>query len=232
MFLHNLYVLLCYMLIMKKKAKSIFFVIILFFIYWVGLSIMGVLPIFWGYSPIISSHVGRYVFVIPFLFFLFKKTGIGFISDESGEGENAFPILRLLSFGLLLVSVGYIYKFLFSSYPLVIVNSNATPIEIIATNISLVIMCPITEELFFRKWMISYLDKAEIKPLYILIITSLLFFIPHTDQVHWYFRYDILIFGILMYYIFKKYNNIKYCIFVHFINNLIVAIVNLVGLYM
>ena len=102
------------------------------------------------------------------------------------------------------------------------------PIELMSYAFSVLLLAPIAEELFFRKWMIDYLNYADIKPVYILIITSSLFFIAHINFTSSYIRLDALIFAITEYYIYKKYYNIRYCIFVHFMNNLIVNFINII----
>lgn len=208
--------------------KGLVYVILIFLLYWIGLSFLALFPMFWGCLPILSNHIGRYVFVIPFLYVLFKKTGITFFPDT--KENTRFPLLNLFVLGLLLFAIGFLHEFFFSPY--VNVNAKLTVAEAIAINFSLIIMGPITEELFFRKWMISYLEKANVKPLYIMCLTTLLFAIPHTDTTIWYFRFDTIIFGIVLYHVFVKYRDVRYCIFVHFVLNLTSTIVHIVSQYL
>ena len=78
---------------------------------------------------------------------------------------------------------------------------------------------PIAEELFFRKWMVNYLERATLKPVYILILTSFMFFLGHTDIHNFYFRFDSLLFGIVLYYIYNKHRDVR--------NNLIMTSISI-----
>lgn len=210
--------------------RSLINVILLFFLYWAGFSLVGIVPVFWECSIILSNHIGRYVFIIPFLYFLFRKTGIAVFSKE--QENTVSPLFRLLAFGISLYVLACLNSFFFNPSSLMGENTELSVAEIIAINFSIVIMCPITEELFFRRWMISYLEKANVKPLYIICLTTLLFAIPHTDTTIWYFRFDTIIFGIVLYHVFVKYRDVRYCIFVHFVLNLTSTIVHIVSQYL
>ena len=104
--------------------------------------------------------------------------------------------------------------------------------EIIASAVNSILVIPITEELFARKWAVSYLEKANVKPVHILVITSFLFFIFHTSYTPLYFRFDTLLSGAVLCYIYTKYHDVRYCIFVHFIINLIVNSIFFANHYM
>lgn len=217
---------------MKPKIKSLFFVILMFLTYWLGLTFFVVLPFLLGYSFTLCNHVGRLVFLIPFLYILFKKTNINIVSSETAYKSSGFPWLRLLCIGIALAIMALVYYNLFNPNPSVQEKTNETVVEMIVGVISLILLSPITEELLFRKWMISYLERANIKPVYILAITSFLFFIPHTNFLAGYFRFDILLFGAVEYCIYRKYRDVRYCMFVHCINNLIITSINMASQYM
>ena len=93
-------------------------------------------------------------------------------------------------------------------------------------------MYPIIEELFYRKWMITYLERKAFKSIYILLITSFLFFIIHTNTQYMYFRFDTLLSGAILYYIYTRYRNIKYCISVHIICNMVVNLISIANQHM
>lgn len=218
---------------MKQKIKSISSLILIFLIYWWGLTFFVVFPFLLGhYSFTLCNHIGRLVFLIPFLYILFKKTKINIVSPETANKNSDFPWLRLSCIGIALAIMALACNHLLNPNPSVQEKTNETVVEMIVGVISLVLLSPVTEELFFRKWMISYLERANIKPVYIFAITSFLFFIPHTNFLAGYFRFDILLFGAVQYCIYKKYRDVRYCMFVHCINNLIITSINMASQYM
>lgn len=210
------------------KTWHIFYTFLAFAIFFIGSSfVVGIfLPI--TKSIVISTFIGRMVFFIPFIYILFKKTDIQFFKDTQNENNklNIIPTLFFISITLALISK--CYGFVVTSTFNVQQYRNETPIELMSYTLGVLLLAPIAEELFFRKWMIDYLNHVAIKPLYILIITSSLFFLAHINLTSSHIRYDALIFAIAEYHIYKKYHNIKYCIFVHFMNNLIVNSINII----
>lgn len=216
------------------KIKSVFVLILMFLSYWLGIPYL--LAVSFGIFSLWVDSTCMLVFLnssfvllsIPFLYFLFKATGLALIDRKKTCRHASYSLLKLLPVGIILAALSVAYKYFFYSTP--VVQEGATqPVSGIATAaICAVLLSPITEEFFFRKWMISYLEKAEVKPVYILVITSLLFFIAHIDYVHWYLGFDRLLLGIVLSYIYLKERDIRNCIWVHFVNNLIVIPIGLV----
>lgn len=215
---------------MKQKVKSIFFMILIFLTYWLGMSFLSALLFFVLHSFVLSGFVAVVVFSIPFLYLLYKKTGINFTGCKTDNKNTRFPLWKLLCVGILLAATAQVYGILFP--PVEHINTEITKMEIIASAVNSILVIPITEELFARKWAVSYLEKANVKPVYILFITSFMFFIVHTSYMPLYFRFDTLLSGAVLCYIYTKYHDVRYCIFVHFIINLIVNFIFFANHYM
>ena len=213
---------------MKTKVWHIFYIILAFTTFFIGSSfIVGIfLPI--TKSIVVSTFIGRMVFFIPFIYILFKKTNIQFFKNTQNENNKFNIIPKLLIISITLALISKCYGLIFTSTFDVQKYNNETSLELISYTLGVLFLAPIAEELFFRKWMIDYLNRVEIKPFYILIITSFLFFIAHINLTSSHIRLDALIFAITEYHIYKKYHNIKYCIFVHFMNNLFVNFINII----
>ncbi len=214
---------------MKAKTKSIFFLILMFLLYSVGLGTIGIIVFFSIDND--SLHLGAIiayiVFTIPFLYILFKKTRIHLFSPATEHASTNFPWLRLLCIAIALFAIGEVYARLFSPYPTTAHETSV--VNIIIDALSNLLFAPILEELFYRKWMITYLERARVKPIYILLITSFLFFIAHIEFFHWYFRCETFLFGVVMNYIYTKYRDVRCCKFVHFINNLLAVVLSYIG---
>lgn len=193
--------------------------ILIFLTYWLGMSFLSALLFFVLHSFVLSGFVAVVVFSIPFLYLLYKKTGINFTDHKTPDESTRFPLWRLLCIGILLAAITQIYVYLFPSFEKE--NVNLTKKDITFSAMSNLLAAPIAEELFGRKWAVSYLEKANVKPVYILVITSFLFFIVHTSYMPLYFRFDTLLSGAVLYYIYIRYHDVRYCIFIHFIINLI-----------
>ena len=205
---------------MKQKVKSVFFIIWMHFIYGLGITTLLV-PLFFMLhcSFALSNFIATVVFSIPFLYLLYKKTGISFTDRKTPNESTRFPLWRLLCIGILLAAITQIYVYLFPSFEKE--NVNLTKMDVTFSAMSNLLVAPIAEELFGRKWAVSYLEKANVKPVYILFITSFLFFIVHTSYMPLYLRFDTLFSGAVLCYIYIRYRDVRYCIFIHFIMNLI-----------
>lgn len=216
---------------MTTKIKSILVLIGVFLIYWFGMSFTtGFLYNVFS-SFVLSVFAAELIFSFPFLYVIFRKSKIALIGEET-VNEKTCPWWGLLGLGLAIALMARIYYHLFSPYSAGSENITYHGLEGICMFMSSALILPIIEELFYRKWMITYLERKAFKSIYILLITSFLFFIIHTNTQYMYFRFDTLLSGAILYYIYTRYRNIKYCISVHIICNMVVNLISIANQYM
>lgn len=216
---------------MAAKIKSILVLIGVFLIFWWGVSFTTGFLYHVFSSFVLSDFAAKLIFSFPFLYVIFRKSKISFINEKT-VNEKTCPWWVLLGLGLAIALMARIYYHLFSPYSAGSENITYHGLEGICMFISSVLITPIIEELFFRKWMVTYLERKDIKPIHILLITSVLFFIVHTNAQYTYFRFDTLLSGAILYYIYTRYRNIKYCISVHMIWNLVVNLISIANQHM
>lgn len=103
---------------------------------------------------------------------------------------------------------------------------------ILASLIGAVVIAPITEELFYRHWMVSYLDKYGYSYFAKMMVSAILFFVLHILPIRvngvWmvqYWRIDTLFFGIIAYWVYMKTKDVRYCIIIHMAHNLCSSII-------
>lgn len=216
---------------MAAKIKSILVLIGVFLIFWWGVSFTTGFLYHVFSSSVLSAFAAKLIFSFPFLYVIFRKSKISFINEKT-VNEKTCPWWVLLGLGLAIALIAKIYYHLFSPYSAGSENITYHGLEAICMFISSVLITPIIEELFFRKWMVTYLERKDIKPIYILLITSVLFFIVHTNTQYMYFRFDTLLSGAILYYIYIRYRNIKYCISVHMIWNMVVNLISIANQHM
>lgn len=216
---------------MAAKIKSILVLIGVFLIYWFGMSFTtGFLYNVFS-SFVLSVFAAELIFSFPFLYVIFRKSKIALIGEET-VNEKTCPWWGLLGLGLAIALMARIYYHLFSPYSAGSENITYHGLEGICMFMSSALILPIIEELFYRKWMITYLERKAFKSIYILLITSFLFFIIHTNTQYMYFRFDTLLSGAILYYIYTRYRNIKYCISVHIICNMVVNLISIANQHM
>ena len=216
---------------MAAKIKSILVLIGVFLIYWFGMSFTtGFLYNVFS-SFVLSVFAAELIFSFPFLYVIFRKSKIALIGEET-VNEKTCPWWGLLGLGLAIALMARIYYHLFSPYSAGSENITYHGLEGICMFMSSALILPIIEELFYRKWMITYLERKAFKSIYILLITSFLFFFIHTNTQYMYFRFDTLLSGAILYYIYTRYRNIKYCISVHIICNMVVNLISIANQHM
>lgn len=216
---------------MAAKIKSILVLIGVFLIYWFGMSFTtGFLYNVFS-SFVLSVFAAELIFSFPFLYVIFRKSKIALIGEET-VNEKTCPWWGLLGLGLAIALMARIYYHLFSPYSAGSENITYHGLEGICMFMSSALILPIIEELFYRKWMITYLERKAFKSIYILLITSFLFFLIHTNTQYMYFRFDTLLSGAILYYIYTRYRNIKYCISVHIICNMVVNLISIANQHM
>lgn len=212
---------------MHSKTKSIFITLGLLLTYWLLMSFFVGIFFGWWKSYYLANYIGRFIYVIPFLILLFWKTDIDIIGHKKVPNNLFFLLLRLVLICIVLVIIEYIYNYFFGLEITKPASKGSLSLaETAYISISVIILSPITEELFFRRWMVEYLQRANVKSVYIMIITTILFFIPHINTLHWHFPFDCLLFGVVMYFIYNKYQDVRYCISVHMLHNLITQSIN------
>ena len=180
---------------------------------------------------LIYCFAAELIFSFPFLYVIFRKSKIALIGEET-VNEKTCPWWGLLGLGLAIALMARIYYHLFSPYSAGSENITYHGLEGICMFMSSALILPIIEELFYRKWMITYLERKAFKSIYILLITSFLFFFIHTNTQYMYFRFDTLLSGAILYYIYTRYRNIKYCISVHIICNMVVNLISIANQHM
>ena len=216
---------------MAAKIKGVLVLIGVFLIYWFGMSFTtGFLYNVFS-SFVLSVFAAELIFSFPFLYVIFRKSKIALIGEET-VNEKTCPWWGLLGLGLAIALMARIYYHLFSPYSAGSENITYHGLEGICMFMSSALILPIIEELFYRKWMITYLERKAFKSIYILLITSFLFFFIHTNTQYMYFRFDTLLFGAILYYIYTRYRNIKYCISVHIICNMVVNLISIANQHM
>ena len=91
--------------------------------------------------------------------------------------------------------------------------------------LSSVFLIAFAEELFNRKMVITYMKRSGFSTITIVLFSSLLFYLNH---VNWFLldfhRIDTLIAGIVLYFLYTKTHDIRYCMIVHAMINLFLAI--------
>lgn len=92
--------------------------------------------------------------------------------------------------------------------------------------ISTLLIAPIIEELFFRKFLLEKLAKKN-RPILAIIISSICFSIIHIETPN--NLIPTFIIGIILGIIYLKTKKIGYCIMLHFIVNLIILTTNNIG---
>lgn len=216
---------------MAAKIKGVLVLIGVFLIYWFGMSFtIGFLYNVFS-SSVLSVFAAELIFSFPFLYVMFRKSKIALIGEET-VNEKTCPWWVLLGLGLAIALMARIYYHLFSPYSAGSENITYHGLEGICMFMSSALILPIIEELFYRKWMITYLERKAFKSIYILLITSFLFFFIHTNTQYMYFRFDTLLSGAIFYYIYTRYRNIKYCISVHIICNMVVNLISIANQHM
>lgn len=91
--------------------------------------------------------------------------------------------------------------------------------------LSSVFLIAFAEELFNRKMVITYMERSGFSTITIVLFSSLLFYLNH---VNWFLldfhRIDTFITGIVLYFLYTKTRDIRYCMIVHAIINLSTSI--------
>lgn len=148
-----------------------------------------------------------------------------------GLGFMTFPKLRMRStiisimlgltvwiFGLILYSITYP-----DSHP-IIRNDYALSLSILTFLLS-----PIIEEVFFRGWVLSYMESKSFSKINITLTISTIFFLYHwAPVIPFYSRLDTFVFSIIASCMYFKTRDLRYCILMHFVMNFTNSMIKIV----
>lgn len=82
------------------------------------------------------------------------------------------------------------------------------------------ILAPIIEELFFRKWIITYMEKLKLPTIFIVAVSTISFWSLHVG----FYRFDVIILAISNCIVFLKTRDIRYCIIAHFFDSVLLGL--------
>jgi len=181
--------------------------------------IIGVTAIYIGIGndpKLISDFVGEFqiylvlilgLIFIPLLLIQYKKLNII---------ENKYKKFHLFIMFSIFLSIFYnLLGFYFDKH-LLLSGLYGENNNILLTIVSTVLIGPIIEELMFRGYIYNTLKKKySIKKS--CIITSILFAASHFNFIQLVYTF---LFSLVLIYVFEKYKNIKYPIFMHMASNL------------
>lgn len=180
------------------------------------------------YYPLLQ-FLSKLIFYISLLLIIFRKFNLDF--------QNKIKIDYSLVFVIFIIVVGQllINRILFDFYYLIFDNNHInnrinqkidiSPLNNIIYYIGILIIAPIGEELFFRKYLFTNLLKKNSLKTSILI-SSICFAIIHLPIYNNLFPTFFL--GITSAFILYKTHKIIYSIFFHFIYNLVISIIPLI----
>ena len=213
---------------------------ILAFAFWTIIQLAILLPIkyligepddlthIFGITEIVSI-VGAFLLICLF----FWKPNFDFKKAIKIENYNPriYLYLPLIGIGLLLTNKPFWdFTKILECYQGISPNDNyATSnnnIALIYNLISTLLVAPIIEELFYRKFLLDKLSKKN-KPILAIVVSSICFSIMHIETPN--NLIPTFISGITLRIIYLKTKKIGYCIMLHFIVNLIIITTNNIG---
>ena len=77
---------------------------------------------------------------------------------------------------------------------------------------------PFAEEMLFRKWLVSMMERGGFNTIVIIVCSSVLFFCAHLGDS--FLRVDTLVFAIPLCYLYIRYHDVRYCFIAHAVCNL------------
>lgn len=174
----------------------------------------------------IVSVVGAFLFI----YFFFWKPNFDFkkVLIVKNYNPRIYLYLPLIGIGLLLINKPFWdFNKIIEYYQGISTNDNFVSsnnnIALIYNLISTLLIAPIVEELFYRKFLLDKLLEMN-KPVLAIIISSICFSIIHIETPN--NLIPTFISGIILGIIYLKTKKIGYCIILHFIVNLIIVTTN------
>jgi len=171
-------------------------------------------------SDVFSTLIAELFFGGTYIYVLCRRTLN--IKVNNKESASSMPYTQLMAICVIIVAICYTHAALFSPFPLRMNFDGLTIAEKISRISFLLLIGPILEEVVYRQWMISYLEKREVNTVCSIVLSSLLFFYSHVETVD-YLRFDSLVAGIILSLVYIKYHNIKYCICIHVFSNFVLT---------
>ena len=101
-----------------------------------------------------------------------------------------------------------------TAYPHPAAELSPLLISIVSTGL----LGPFAEEMLFRKWLVSMMERGGFNPVAIIVCSSVLFFCAHLGDS--FLRVDTLVFAIPLCYLFIRYHDVRYCFIAHAVCNL------------
>lgn len=207
-------------MICMKIVKNIFYVILLYVCY------RCLVAFAFGFfhamtrSSVFSTLIAELFFGGAFVYMLCRRTLN--VKLKNKNIKSSVPYIQLTTICVVIVIVCYVHAVLFSTFPLRMTLGGLSIAEKICRISFLLLIGPILEEIVYRYWMISYLEKKEVSSAYSIVLSSVLFFYAHLETLD-YLRYDSLIAGVVLCLFYLKYRNIKYCICIHILSNVVLT---------
>ncbi|WP_225036601.1 CPBP family intramembrane glutamic endopeptidase [Winogradskyella sp. SM1960] len=210
---------------------------ILAFVFWTTIQLAILLPIkyligtpddfthIFGITKIVSV-VGAFLLIYYFFWkpnFDFKKA-----LKVTNYNPRIYLYLPLIGIGLLLINKPFWdFNKIMEYYQGISTNDNFVSsnnnIALFYNLISTLLIAPIVEELFYRKFLLDKLLEMN-KPVLAIIISSICFSIIHIETLN--NLIPTFISGIILGIIYLNTKKIGYCIMLHFIVNLIIVTTN------
>ena len=132
---------------------------------------------------------------------------------RSGLHMKVFFISILL--GLLWqLAIYFICRLSNTAYPHPATELSPLLISIASTGL----LGPFAEEMLFRKWLVSMMERGGFNTIVIIVCSSVLFFCAHLGDS--FLRVDTLVFAIPLCYLFIRYHDVRYCFIAHAVCNL------------
>ncbi|MFD2552716.1 CPBP family intramembrane glutamic endopeptidase [Bizionia sediminis] len=213
---------------------------VLAFVFWTIIQLAILLPIkyligepddfthIFGITKIVSV-VGAFLLI----YFFFWKPSFDFKKALTVQNykPQIYLYLPLIGIGLLLINKPFWdFNKIMEYYQGISTNDNFVSsnnnIALIYSLISALLIAPIVEELFYRKFLLDKL-LGKNKPILAITVSSICFSIMHIETPN--NLIPTFISGIILGTIYLKTKKIGYCIILHFIVNLIIFTTNNIG---
>ncbi len=214
---------------------------ILVFAFWTIIQLAILLPIKYfigepdGFTHVfgITKIVSIFgAFLLIYLFFWKPNFDLKKAFKIQNYNPRIYLYLPLIGIGLLLINKPFWdFTTILKYYQGISANNNPVTsnnnIALIYNVISTLLVAPIIEELFYRKFLLGKLSKNN-KPIIAIVVSSICFSIMHIETPN--NLIPTFISGIILGIIYLKTKKIGYCIMLHFIVNLIIITTNNIGI--
>lgn len=199
----------------KETIKRVLFLVFIYIVSEVILIITGgITMIATNCNYTIVRIVGIFVSILV-LYCLLKihNPKFGFIKEKLFLKK----ILIAIGIGGIAFGIGLVFHLIF--YPHNINRGTASFSKLFFVTI---ICVPIIEELIFRYWIFSYLDKYHINKWCILLTSTILFYLSHirpsfSEDINW--RFDVIVGGTLFFLLYEKNRDVRYSMIAHVVLN-------------